>query len=236
MGDAGGSLERVLRQDRVLGKNIMAYTVFGEYIGWVNGCHVDIYINSTSTHGYLSNEFRGWNNTLAKGMIIDSFSPTDVGNAGTHTFTVNGRMDAATATEFSLQTPFTISMPITFTGTADPPVPGVPSSISVSPSPATVGGTISISWSSSTNTTSYQLERRIGSGSWTQIYSGSSTSYSDTAQVGWSTVTYRVRSLGPGGTSGYRTGSAITVNSVKFRAVGNNGTYSSQDGMIWSSS
>ena len=69
------------------------------------------------------------------------------------------------------------------------------------------GGDIPVSWNAFTDAQSYILERRADSGSWTQVYSGTETGYTDTAGD-WSTVQYRVKVLLPGGVSGEFTTSA----------------------------
>lgn len=89
--------------------------------------------------------------------------------------------------------------------------PSTPSSISVTPSPVAEGGTISISWGSGSGATRYYLQRSINGGSYTDIYNGTTRSYSDIALASWNTVSYRVRSYNSDGYSSYRTSSSITV-------------------------
>lgn len=88
--------------------------------------------------------------------------------------------------------------------------PSTPSSISV---PTTIKGgeSITVSWGSSSGATRYHLERRVNSGTWTQIYSGGSRSYTDTITKGWNTVAYRVRAYNSDGYSSYRTSPTRTV-------------------------
>ena len=88
--------------------------------------------------------------------------------------------------------------------------PSTPSSISVTPSAVQEGSTISISWETGSGASSYRLERSINGGTYSQIYSGSTRSYSDTALASWNTVQYRVRAYNSDGYSGYRT-STTTV-------------------------
>ncbi|MCL2497724.1 MAG: hypothetical protein FWF06_03815 [Symbiobacteriaceae bacterium] len=89
--------------------------------------------------------------------------------------------------------------------------PGVPSSITI-PAQVRRGEAAAISWASVTGATSYQLERQINSGAWSQIYTGSATSYSDAADKStWVTVAWRVRATNSAGSSSYRTSDARTV-------------------------
>jgi hypothetical protein len=94
--------------------------------------------------------------------------------------------------------------------------PTAPASITV---PTTVKGgeTLKISWSAATdsdgNLSGYVLERSTSSGSsWSQIYKGTATSYTDTITKGWSTVTYRVKAYDPYAESAYTTSAARTVD------------------------
>lgn len=93
--------------------------------------------------------------------------------------------------------------------------PTTPSSITI---PAmSEGQAATISWGASSdsdgNLSGYKLERQINGGSWTQIYQGSARSYTDTPQASWTTVNYRVRAYdSQSATSGYRTGTAVTVS------------------------
>jgi hypothetical protein len=94
-----------------------------------------------------------------------------------------------------------------------------PSSISYPSSSNT--GEYSVSWSSSSGATSYQLERSDDSGSsWSQVYSGSSTSYSE--YVGNGSHRYRVKATNAGGSSGWTTGAWDCV--VAYPYGGGNGT------------
>ena len=74
--------------------------------------------------------------------------------------------------------------------------PTAPSSITV-PSEVLGGESLSISWAASTdpdgNLSGYVLERKVGSGTWAQIYKGSSRSYTDAITYGWTSVQYRVK-------------------------------------------
>ena len=89
--------------------------------------------------------------------------------------------------------------------------PSIPSSLSVSPLIVHEGNSISISWGAGTYATSYRLERSVNGGSYSQIYSGSSTSYSDISLSTWNTVQYRVRSYNSDGYSGFITSPDIVT-------------------------
>lgn len=93
--------------------------------------------------------------------------------------------------------------------------PNAPSSISV-PSGVKGGETINITWSAATdpdgNLSGYILEKKTDSASFSQIYKGSSRSFSDTIIAGTNTAQYRVRAYDSyGKVSSYRTSNIITV-------------------------
>lgn len=77
--------------------------------------------------------------------------------------------------------------------------PAAPRSISYNR--PTVGGNVRSTWAAAEDAfndiTEYVLERRCGEGSWTLVYRGSSTSFTDKLSVSMSaeTVTYRVQSI-----------------------------------------
>ena len=81
------------------------------------------------------------------------------------------------------------------------------------PLQAMQGNQISVSWSAVDGADGYILERNADNGSWTQVYSGANTSFSETAGT-WTTVQYRVKA-GVDGTYGdYTTSEAIPVVSA----------------------
>lgn len=96
------------------------------------------------------------------------------------------------------------------------PSPTTPPSITV-PDEVRSGKTAEISWAASVDpeggAITYELERSINSGAWTNIYTGSATSYDDTG-VGTSanTVQWRVRAKDVNGAySGYTSSTVKTV-------------------------
>ena len=88
--------------------------------------------------------------------------------------------------------------------------PAPPGSITVPTSPIPTGSTISVSWSSVSGAESYQLQRSVDGGAWETIYTGTQTSYSDTAGV-WNSVKYQVATVKVGIVSGYTTSTAVTI-------------------------
>ena len=91
------------------------------------------------------------------------------------------------------------------------PAPSVPAALTYASSFNSYNRA-SISWSSVSGATSYVLERALnGSASFTQVYSGSATSYSDTLASTTTKVQYRVKAVNSGGSSGYKTGSVSIV-------------------------
>ena len=99
------------------------------------------------------------------------------------------------------------------TGAQTNTAPTTPSTIAV-PNEIKGGDTIIIQWgtSSDSNLSGYILQKKTDSGTWTQIYKGSSRSFSDTVAVGTGTVQYRVKAYDSYGVeSGYKTSNLITV-------------------------
>ena len=94
--------------------------------------------------------------------------------------------------------------------------PSTPSSISV-PSNIQAGKAFTVSWGASTdadgNLSGYTLQRKLNSGAYTTVYTGSSRSYQDTIpKSGYTSVIYRVQAYDTdGATSSYRTSSTVTV-------------------------
>lgn len=93
--------------------------------------------------------------------------------------------------------------------------PTTPSSISV---PETVmgGESLTITWGASTdpdgNLSGYRLERSYNGGAFTQVYQGSTRSFTDSITFGWTSVQYRVKAYDTAGAeSAYRTSEVRTV-------------------------
>lgn len=101
--------------------------------------------------------------------------------------------------------------------------PTAPSSITV-PSEVLGGENLSISWAASTdpdgNLSGYVLERKVGSGTWAQIYKGSSRSYTDAITYGWTSVQYRVKAYDAAGAeSAYTTSATRTVTNNRLPVI-----------------
>lgn len=130
--------------------------------------------------------------------------------AGTTSFAA--RVVANDTWGFSSST-YTTGSTLTVTNNLPPTAPG---SISIG---SVVGGQqCTITWTAATDPdgtiASYQLERQTDNGdTWTQIYSGSNLTYTDTINADWATVNYRVKATDDDGDSGpYATGTMQTVN------------------------
>ena len=93
--------------------------------------------------------------------------------------------------------------------------PTTPANISV-PSYVKENGSYTVTWGTSTDadgdSITYYLERQINGGSWTQVYSGSNRTLSETVQTTWNTVRYRVRAYDGIAYSDYRTSNIVTVD------------------------
>ena len=94
--------------------------------------------------------------------------------------------------------------------------PSAPASITV---PNTVYGGQSniVTWGAATDpdgdAVTYALERQVDGGDWSQIYTGSALSYTDTVTRGWTSVAYRVKAIDSRSASGpYATSPTRTVN------------------------
>ena len=72
--------------------------------------------------------------------------------------------------------------------------PTPPASITVPISSIPTGSSIAVSWSSVSGAESYQLQRSVDGGAWETVYTGTQTSYSDTAGV-WNSVKYQVATV-----------------------------------------
>ena len=101
--------------------------------------------------------------------------------------------------------------------------PATPTGFSAS---ATGPHSISVSWNAMTGATTYWLQRATSSnGPWTQIYSGSTASYSNTGLLSALTYYYEVRSGNSSGNSAYSSAvSASTSPTVMISSPSNNQT------------
>lgn len=155
--------------------------------------------------------FKDWNGTVLKTQTVNygenatpPSQPTRTGYtfnswSGSYTNVISDRVITAT---------YDVYIP--------PNPPSAPSSISV---PATIKGGegIAISWGSGSGASRYYLYRSFNGGGYTQIYSGTSRSYSETTSKDWLTIQYRVRAYNSDGYSGYRTSNIVNV--IKFPEI-----------------
>lgn len=86
------------------------------------------------------------------------------------------------------------------------------------PSQIMQGQSVPISWSAVSLATNYILERNADSGGWTQIYSGSGTSYTDTPGD-WTTVQYRVKAGANDVYGAYKTSASIPIISASALVI-----------------
>lgn len=86
------------------------------------------------------------------------------------------------------------------------------------PSIAMQGQQIPINWFAAPNADSYTLERNADNSTWESIYTGSDTSYTDTA-TSWNTVKYRVKASNNGNWGDYKTSTAIPVVSTSALVI-----------------
>ncbi len=114
--------------------------------------------------------------------------------------------DAAVTTKFT-------GIGCTLNG-SNPPPPAPPAApLTISYPAASNTGQYNVNWSTSTGATSYQLERSNNAGStWTQVYSGTALSNSQTVTNG--SYRYRVRATNGAGSSGWTTGTTDCVVSI----------------------
>ena len=85
--------------------------------------------------------------------------------------------------------------------------PPTPASLSV---PGASSGAVAISWSSASTATSYTLQHALNGASWSTIYNGGSTSYTqqETVTGSW---TYQVQACNSSGCSPFRVSGAVAV-------------------------
>lgn len=87
------------------------------------------------------------------------------------------------------------------------------------PSQVMEGQKIPVSWSSAPAANTYILERKANAGSWTQIYSGSATSFTDTPEGGWTSVQYRVKAGKDGQYGVYKESTTVPVISASALVI-----------------
>ena len=114
--------------------------------------------------------------------------------------------------------------------------PATPSAIGAPSSDS--DGAFSLSWGSSSGATSYTLQRRIGSGSWSTVQNTSATSRSESG-LGSGTYSYRVRACNASGCSGWTATKTVTVTLPPATPSAINGPSTDTDGaftLSWGSS
>ncbi|WNO10282.1 RHS repeat-associated core domain-containing protein [Teredinibacter sp. KSP-S5-2] len=94
------------------------------------------------------------------------------------------------------------------------PVPGVPTSMLVSPA-TTSATSVAASWGAAANTpsryvTRYEAQRRLGSGSWSN-FSTSNTTQASSTSMSVGTWSFQVRACNTTGCSAYRSGNSVLV-------------------------
>lgn len=87
------------------------------------------------------------------------------------------------------------------------------------PSQVMEGQKIPVSWSAAPAANTYVLERKANAGSWTQIYSGSAVSFTDTPEGGWTSVQYRVKAGKDGQYGVYKESTPVPVISASALVI-----------------
>ena len=82
------------------------------------------------------------------------------------------------------------------------------------PSQVMEGQQIPVSWKATVGADTYVLERKANSGSWTQIYSGSALTFTDTPAGGWTSVQYQVKAGKDGLFGEYKQSAVVPVISA----------------------
>jgi hypothetical protein len=85
------------------------------------------------------------------------------------------------------------------TNVATAVVPATPKNLSINNGTATAT-TLDLSWGAVSGATSYKLEVQIG-GTWTTVYAGSDTSFTNTGLANNTSFNYRVSAVNDAGTS-----------------------------------
>lgn len=181
-----------------------------------------------------------WANTgaFSGNLVIGGIAQLSAGTHTLATFSTNGNYNEnGDAPSVNLSWAFNVNSPwggfVNPHGTQlvrgdsiAPVTPSAPASVSISSNNAGttdsiyygLGETITISWSAASGTkTRYDVQRKIGSGSWTTIASPSSSTTSktdtltDTTIMPGTTVQYRVRAANGDYPSSYTTSNSLTV-------------------------
>lgn len=102
---------------------------------------------------------------------------------------------------------------ISFASAAPVQVPASPANFSAT---ATSSSQINLSWSASSGASSYILERKTATGSFSQIATLTGTSYSDTGLASSTTYTYQLKAVNSAGSS-----AAVSASATTQVAIGN---------------
>ena len=143
--------------------------------------------------------------TLCRILVDTRSAPTVNVKAAANTARGGVVLQDATIAKFS-------AVGCTVVGSSPPPgLPNAPATITYPASSST--GQYVIIWASSTGATSYQLERSSNAGStWTQVYSGTNLSYSESVANG--SYNYHVRATNTAGSSSWTANAVICVVSI----------------------
>lgn len=93
-------------------------------------------------------------------------------------------------------------------------------------------GSYTVSWTAASAATSYRLEERVNSGSWSQIYSGSSRSKAISGK-GTATYSYRVRACNADGCGVYSTAKSVSVTRIPATPTFTTATLTKPSGRRW---
>lgn len=98
-----------------------------------------------------------------------------------------------------------------------------PASLAAAPASSTQ---LDLAWRLAFGATSYELQRRIGAGSYSTVYTGASPGFGDTGLAAATAHTYRVRATGPAGTSAWSAEiSATTLAATTFVSLASEDGY-----------
>lgn len=117
-------------------------------------------------------------------------------------------------------------------------VTGIPSSVpSLSAPTSDADGTFNVSWSTSAGASSYQLQRRVNSGSWSTIQNNSNTSFTNN-NLAAGIYDFRVRACNSAGCTSYSTVKTTNVTNTGVPATPASITFMPSNGsnvVYWSS-